>query len=152
MNILFVSSANREASSFYKDHNEPKYGGDSGVDLVIPETITVPARALGFVINHQIACALKDTSGKCLSYLLLPRSSIGKTPLRLSNSVGLIDSGYRGAILAQVDNLSDQPYTIEAGRRLFQLCAPNYVRPTVVVTESLPSSDRGEKGLGSTGK
>ena len=39
------------------------------------------------------------------SFLLLPRSSISKTPLRLSNSVGLIDAGYRGELQAPVDNI-----------------------------------------------
>ena len=51
--------------------------------------------------------------------LILPRSSIGaKTPLRLSNSVGLIDSGYRGEIGVLYDNTSDEPYTINAGARI----------------------------------
>ena len=38
-------------------------------------------------------------------FSLLPRSSIVKTPLRLSNSVGVIDRGYRGQVTAVVDNL-----------------------------------------------
>ena len=45
----------------------------------------------------------------------MPRSSISKTPLRMSNSVGLIDGGYRGEIMASVDNISDDD-SGEAGR------------------------------------
>ena len=55
-------------------------------------------------------------------YYLYPRSSISKTPLRLCNSVGIIDAGYRGNIMAFVDNI-DEDYDL--GTRLFQLCDPN---------------------------
>ena len=51
----------------------------------------------------------------------MPRSSISKTPLRLANSIGLIDGGYRGEIMACCDNIKDYEYTIEKGQRLFQL-------------------------------
>ena len=40
------------------------------------------------------------------SYMLVPRSSISKTPLRMANSIGIIDAGYRGEIMAAVDNIS----------------------------------------------
>ena len=48
-------------------------------------------------------------NGKPTAYYLYPRSSMGsKTPLRLSNSVGIIDAGYRGNIIGVVDNISDR--------------------------------------------
>ena len=49
---------------------------------------------------------------KNVSYYLYPRSSIIKTPLRMSNSVGIIDAGYRGNIIGCVDNIGDIPYTV----------------------------------------
>ncbi|SVA76917.1 uncharacterized protein METZ01_LOCUS129771, partial [marine metagenome] len=45
----------------------------------------------------------------------MPRSSIAKTPLRLCNSIGLIDGGYRGEIMAVVDNIKKESYTVEPG-------------------------------------
>lgn len=85
------------------------------------------------------------------SYYLYPRSSIHKTPLRLSNSVGIIDSGYRGNIIACVDNLSDQEFIINKGERLFQLCHPSLSPMTLNITNDLSSTVRGTAGLGSTG-
>ena len=55
----------------------------------------------------------------------MPRSSIAKTPLRLCNSIGLIDGGYRGEIMAAVDNIKGEDYTVEPNQRLFQLVAMN---------------------------
>ena len=64
-------------------------------------------------INLKVSCeALKEKNHETnVSYYLLPRSSMGaKTPLRLSNSVGLKDAGYRGNVIAIVDNNSDESF------------------------------------------
>lgn len=110
--------------------------GDSGVDLFMPENIIVPANARGFTVDlcvkavyrqHSIINFIKYMFGcnNTHGFYLYPRSSISKTPLRLSNSVGIIDSGYRGNIIAKVDNLSDEDYTISEHTALFQLVAPD---------------------------
>jgi len=65
----------------------------------------------------QIACENLDNK----AYYLFPRSSISKTPLRLANSIGLIDGGYRGEIVAMVDNIYDEDYEVKEGERYFQL-------------------------------
>ena len=84
--------------------------------------------------------------------LILPRSSIGaKTPLRLSNSVGLIDSGYRGELGVLYDNTSDEPYTINQGDRIAQLLVMPSYKFQAKVVETLEDSDRGEGGFGSSG-
>ena len=59
------------------------------------------------------------------SFMLVPRSSIFRTPLRQANNIGIIDSGYRGRIMVPVDNRSDGDYFIDAGQRLFQLVHPS---------------------------
>lgn len=91
-----------------------------------------------------------------LPYLLCCRSSTGsKTPLRLSNHIGIIDSGYRGNLLACVDCLGDKNYTIEKYSRLFQIVAfsgrPIYVK-LVKNHDELSTTSRGKDGFGSTGK
>lgn len=92
------------------------------------------------------------------AYYLYPRSSISKTTLRMSNSLGIIDSGYRGEITAVVDNVDKDPWCsirLNAMDRYFQICHPS-LRPFRVVMvdtiEELGITTRGDGGFGSTGK
>ena len=84
-------------------------------------------------------------------YLLMPRSSISKTPLRLCNSVGLIDAGYRGEIMAAVDNIKQDDYTISVGQRLFQIVAMDGSPLSFELVNELSLTSRGAGGFGSTG-
>ena len=69
----------------------------------------------------------------------------------MANSVGIIDAGYRGTIMAAVDNISDEDYTIKVGQRLFQICG-RYLEPIyLTLVEELSESERGNGGFGSTG-
>ena len=103
-------------------------------------------------INLQIKCeALSDDRQRNVSYYLYPRSSIIKTPLRLSNSVGIIDAGYRGDIIAYVDNIKNKSYTISQGDRLFQICAGNLEPIEFQLVNDLSNTQRGTSGFGSTG-
>ena len=92
-----------------------------------------------------------------VGYYLYPRSSTGtKTPLRLANSVGIIDSGYRGHIIAVFDNWKEENYCIEPYQRMAQLCPPNLTYPMYVKIveseEELGFTSRGTGGFGSTGQ
>ena len=143
---------------------DPEYMGDTGFDIHCPQSMTVPAKSISFKIPlgihisaHIIHYSGMDINKKTpSSFELWPRSSCGsKTPLRLSNSIGLIDKQYRGEIMAIVDNLSEQDYHIEKGDRLFQLVAPGHLPILSVILDKeqeLDTTDRGEKGFGSTGK
>jgi len=87
------------------------------------------------------------------AFYLYPRSSITKTDLMMSNHVGIIDSGYRGFLMASVRNLGE-PTTIEASTRLFQICHPSLTPIYVVMVDNelkLTPTERGEGGFGSTG-
>tara|TARA_B110000967_G_scaffold195330_1_gene224725 strand:- start:922 stop:1161 length:240 start_codon:yes stop_codon:yes gene_type:complete len=76
----------------------------------------------------------------------------GRTPLRMSNSVGIIDSGYRGHLIGMVDNLSDEDYIVEKGTRLFQVCSPSLNNPIKLsIVQELSDTQRGDGGIGSTG-
>jgi dUTP pyrophosphatase len=110
------------------------------------DCITIPARARAFKIFTGIKAAPHDHHG----YYLYPRSSIIKTPLRLANSVGIIDPTYRGEIIAAVDNLSDSDFVLQRNTSLFQLCMPDLRAFPVVFTDSLDSTARGDGGFGST--
>lgn len=88
-------------------------------------------------------------------YMLFPRSSLSKTPLRLANSVGVIDSGYRGNIIGMFDCLSEN-YEISYMDRLVQICAPTmcpiYVQLVEKEEDLGVTSSRGYGGFGSSGK
>ena len=138
-------------------NNQHFHPGDSGLDLYCPETITIyPGETT--CINLQIQCEAfvgsgrEGSSERNMSYYLYPRSSLSKTPLRLANSVGIIDAGYRGNICAFVDNIKDEPYRIDQGTRLFQICSPTLEPIEYTIVNSLSESSRGSGGFGSTGR
>ena len=74
------------------------------------------------------------------------------TPLRMSNSVGVIDAGYSGSVKLVLDNTSKYIYTVEPGTRLCQIVSPD-MRPMVVnVVDNIENpSSRKARGIGSTG-
>lgn len=92
-----------------------------------------------------------------VDYFLVPRSSMAsKTPLRQSNSVGVIDSGYRGHLQVPVDNLDPEDvWKVSKGDRLFQIVGPtlsSFCKVEILKQDQeLSSSQRGEGGFGSTG-
>ena len=75
-----------------------------------------------------------------------------KTGLRLSNSIGIIDADYRGEIGVIYDNISDSDYTIKAGDRIAQMWVERVERFKPVIVDTLPTTERGDGGFGSTGK
>ena len=89
-----------------------------------------------------------------VGYFLYPRSSTGnKTPLRLANSLGIIDAGYRGNYIAAFDNIRGAGFRVEQEQRLVQICPPNLTYPLrVELVEDLDETLRGVGGFGSTGK
>lgn len=128
----------------------PTYAHDSdaAADLYATETQTLGPHTNGNKIHTGIKIQLPEG----WLALILPRSSMGaKTPLRLSNSVGLIDSGYRGEIMAMYDNISDEYYTINNGDRIAQMLVMPSYRFLPKVVDILTDSDRGEGGFGSSG-
>jgi len=128
-------------------HHGHYHEGDAGLDLFVIDPLVIPAGETR-AIHLQISCEPAD--GR--PYLLMPRSSISKTPLRQCNSVGLIDGGYRGEIIAMVDNVKAEDYAVAPGDRLFQLVAMDGSPIQFELVESLSDTTRGSGGFGSTGK
>jgi len=132
-----------------------------GFDLYQPSEVVV-GPGLAHVLDQQVQChMLWRPAGAgdvehLVSYYLYPRSSTGlNTPLRLSNSVGIIDAGYRGSIKALFDNFSAD-FTVQKQQRLVQVCPPNLTYPLLVEVVLdvlvLGTTARGMGGLGSTGR
>ena len=122
---------------------------DAAADLYAMEDQIIAAHTYG----NKISTGVKIQLPEGWLAMILPRSSMGtKTPLRLSNSVGLIDSGYRGELGVLYDNTSDLDYKISAGDRIAQLLVMPSHRFQAEVVDSLEDSDRGETGFGDSGK
>ncbi|MCC8130818.1 MAG: dUTP diphosphatase [Ruminococcus sp.] len=124
----------------------------AGLDLhaCIEEPLRVP---VGEIVTVPCGIAVcPDLSQGNVVMLVIIRSSLGrKHGLTLANSVGVIDSDYRGEILVPIINHGSEDYVFEPGERFAQL-VPLFV-PTCTVTEAeeLPESER-SGGFGSTGK
>ena len=143
---LKIKPFNDSVKSLYENHGH-FHDGDAGIDLFITKDQTIEASETTR-IHLGIACETVENK----PYLLMPRSSIAKTPLRQCNSIGLIDGGYRGEIMAAVDNIKTEAYTVEKGQRLFQLVAMDGSPIHFELVDELTETTRGEGGFGSTGK
>tara|TARA_B100000795_G_C22806251_1_gene445054 strand:- start:2252 stop:2707 length:456 start_codon:yes stop_codon:yes gene_type:complete len=134
----------------YQKHNS-FHEGDSGLDIFTPEDIVIQPHSKG-TINTGISCEASFCN-KSTSFWMLPRSSVAtKTPLILANSMGLIDSGYRGNLMGVFYNTSDKPFLVEKGCRILQICGPLLSEVTFELVEVLSETSRGKGGYGSTGK
>ena len=121
--------------------------GNSGFDLLVLEPTICKAKSVTYV-GFDIQAMTSNGSG----FFLLPRSSLSKTPLRLANSVGLIDPNYRGPIIAALENTSDEDFVLARTSRPVQLALPSLMQFDVIwSTQDLPVTERGAGGFGSTG-
>ena len=127
---------------------------DSGFDLFCPENIEWQ-NISNYMLDHHISCAM-TYKGKFVGYYLYMRSSTPvRTPLRLANNVGIIDSGYRGNIKAYFD-INGSNFNFVKGHRYMQICPPDIGKPVkVVIVDSLSvlgvNNARSKGGYGSTG-
>lgn len=124
------------------------HAGDAGADLITTEDVTLKPfeRAL---VPTGVAIALPA------GYVALvhPRSGLAvKKGVTVLNAPGTVDAGYRGEIKVPLINL-DPTNTVEfkAGDRIAQLVIQRYVEAKFVEAQTLPGSDRAERGFGSTG-
>lgn len=144
----------------FREHLSKRRWTDSGFDLLCPKmTLDFTNCSFGIEMKLGIKCGALTDLGDPAPYLLLARSSTSLTPLRMSNQLGLADMGYRGELIARVDNVDRgvQEYTVDQGRRLFQIVQHNWMPwkniYLVEHEEELPAApdNRGGGGFGSTG-
>ena len=83
--------------------------------------------------------------------LIVPRSGLGSKGLRLRNTVGIIDSDYRGEIMLMAKNKGHDTIVINKYERIAQLVIIPYTYVDLEVVDSLEDTVRGENGFGSTG-
>ncbi len=122
--------------------------GDAGADLVATSDVTLKPgeRAL---VGTGIAIALQDG----YAAFVHPRSGLAaKHGVSIVNAPGTVDAGYRGEIKVCLINLDPATeVTIKRGDRIAQLVIQRVEKARFVEVRTLPGSDRGEGGHGSTG-
>jgi dUTP pyrophosphatase len=122
--------------------------GDAGADLVSTDAVVIAAGQRA-TLGTGVSIALPD------GYVafVVPRSGLAmKHGITIVNSPGTVDAGYRGEIRVTLLNTdSSEAYSVAVGDRIAQLIVMPVSRARFVPVETLPGSDRGTGGFGSTG-
>jgi dUTP pyrophosphatase len=122
--------------------------GDAGADLRSSQALTIQAGERTLV-KTGVSIALPA------GYVALvhPRSGLAlKHGITVLNAPGTVDAGYRGEIMVTLINTSNEPFDIAVGDRIAQLLVQQVIRAEFISVQSLPGSDRGESGFGSSGR
>lgn len=109
--------------------------------VIAPGNVVTPVR-LGFAV------AIPDGHVG----LLMSRSGFGKHGVTLANSVGVIDSDYRGEVVAMFVKDTAKDLSVKAGDRVAQLVVVPIAMMDVIEAQTLPETKRGAGGFGSTGR
>jgi|TARA_B100002003_G_C14069395_1_gene514489 dUTP pyrophosphatase len=128
----------------------PSYAknGDAGVDIASNEDVTIKAFSWATISTELYVAIPYGYEGQVRS-----RSGLAaKFGLQVLNTPGTIDSGYRGEIKVILINHNHWAYEVKKGDRIAQLVIAPVITAKIVEVEELSDSDRGEGGLGSTGK
>lgn len=130
----------------------PSYqtSGSCGIDLYCAnkEDITINPNE-----SAKVDTGIKIAIPEGYFGAIYPRSSTGvKKNLMLANTVGIIDSDYRGEIMVYFYNYGKNLQVIKNGDRLAQLVIQPYSRMEIELVDELDDTDRGDGGFGSTGR
>jgi dUTP pyrophosphatase len=154
---LYIAPVSAEASLLYKQIADqylakPWAERDAGVDAPVAEEVSGEAGETKRLMLGARVGAWDAERGIFRAYWLLPRSSISKSPLRMANSVGLIDAGYRGQLMGAVDFRG--AFVAKPGERYFQITSSDLLPwRSIHIVEEIPGGPtrRDEGGFGSTG-
>ena len=128
---------------------EPVYAkpGDAGADLRCTIDAVIPAGERK-LLPTGVSIALPD------GYvgLVHPRSGLAaKHGITVLNAPGTVDAGYRGEVMVTLLNTGSEEFAIARGDRIAQLVIQQFEKAQFIAVDTLPGSDRGESGFGSTG-
>ena len=128
----------------------PKYAkhGDAGMDICAAEDTHIPAfgwkavpTGIYIELPEGYECQIRSRSGLAFKF-----------GIQVLNSPGTIDSGYRGEIKVILKNSDHRPFQIEKGDRIAQMVFAPVTTAIFTEVAELSDTERGEGGLGSTGK
>lgn len=121
--------------------------GASAFDLSSTDHVVVAPSGGVAMIGTGLAFAVPD--GHML--VVNSRSGHGARQIRLANSQGWIDSGYRGEVKIILENFGNHPIKVEPGDRIAQAAIVPMPGVNFVVCDELDQTERGSGGFGSTG-
>ena len=139
-----VNPDNQSVWSNHPTYENAKKNEDSGLDIPMSFPVVVPGDSKSFTVD------LGYKAEQNVGYMLVPRSSLAKTPLRLANSIGIIDKNYRGKVKAKVDNVEDYPFELAEGVCYFQIIAFTGILPKMTIVNKTSKTRRNDGGFGST--
>ena len=125
--------------------------GSAGLDLcaLLKEPLTL---SCGDTAVIPTGLAIEIPSSEYAAFIFARSGLSVKHGIGLLNSVGVIDSDYRGELKIPMVNLGAEAYTIQPGERVAQLCIAPVYTAAFVQADALDETARGEGGFGSTGK
>ena len=123
------------------------YAGDAGLDLSSCERVELAPGARGLVGTGLAIAIPAGHAG-----FVQPRSGLAaKHGITIVNTPGLVDAGYRGELKVILHNTdASETFVVEPGMRIAQLLIIEIPGVDPVEVESLPDSERGERGFGSS--
>jgi dUTP pyrophosphatase len=129
----------------------------SGMDLLTPNDITVDSLKVETLKFGFKAEMINIKTNECVSYLLLPMHlnhicHKSDNNLILANSIGLIDAGYRGELMAKIRNISDNTYMLLKDNCHYRIIAPNIKSFNSILVNELECTERSDGAFGSTTK
>ena len=139
--LIEFDTLNEDAQ--YPDRQHPT---DAGADLLVTETHTIYPSEIWMA---PTSVKMKVPVG--YAGLIFSRSGFAKYGITLANSVGVIDSDYRGEIKIPLINHSENPFIAEKGTRIAQIVIVPCLLAEFTLSD-LDETERGEGGFGHTGK
>ena len=126
---------------------ERAYEGDAGLDLTSVEAVQIPP-----LERHTVATGLAVAIPPGHAGFVQPRSGLAsKHGISIVNTPGLIDSGYRGELKVVLLNTDrEHAFEVAAGDRIAQLVVLALPQLEVREADTLPGSERAERGFGSS--
>ena len=123
------------------------HAGDAGIDLHARETTTLQPGEWAMIPTGVAVAIPAGHVG-----LVAPRSGLAaRHGISVVNGPGVVDTGYRGEINAILINHGTEAITFERGDRIAQMLVTPIVEADTVEVDTLPDSDRGAGGFGSSG-
>ncbi|MCW9705825.1 dUTP diphosphatase [Fodinibius salsisoli] len=145
MNIIFKKLPHAE------DLELPSYESEYAAGMDIRAAVEEPIK-LQPGNRKLIPTGLRMAMPMGYEAQIRPRSGLAyRNGITMLNTPGTIDADYRGEVKVLAVNLGDEPFIIEHGDRIAQMVIAPVTQAEVRSAESLPETERGEDGFGSTG-
>ena len=129
----------------------PQYATPQSAGLDLRANLDTPV-TLQPMQRHLIPTGLHIALPAGFEAQVRPRSGLAlRHGITVLNSPGTIDADYRGEVMVLLVNLGQEPFVVNDGERIAQLIVARYEQVTLVPTDSLDATERGEGGYGHTG-